>query len=86
MILKCNGTNKSREKILNNKWLYINEETAYKIETGSNKTTELKIMVIFFINLNTRGKWNDKILARSRGNERGETVIRNVLLYIYIYD
>jgi len=36
-------------KLLDNKWLYIMEEIPYKITTGSNKNTELKILVNFYI-------------------------------------
>ena len=38
--LKCNGTNKWRENVLDSKWLHIGvkEEIAYKITTVSNMT------------------------------------------------
>lgn len=49
MLLKCNGTNKWRENVLDNKRLYVKEETAYKITMGYNKTTELKILLNFCI-------------------------------------
>jgi hypothetical protein len=43
LLLKCNGTNKWRENVLDSKWLYIRvkEEIAYKITTGSNKTEKV---------------------------------------------
>jgi hypothetical protein len=49
VLLKCNGTNKWRETVLDNKWFNVKEEIAYKITTGSNKTIELKILVNFYI-------------------------------------
>jgi hypothetical protein len=46
-LLKCNETRRRKEKIVHNKWLYINEEEACKKIISCNKITEFKNIYIF---------------------------------------
>jgi hypothetical protein len=42
MLLKCDEAKRRTEQFLDNKWLYINEETACKIIISCKNITEFK--------------------------------------------
>jgi hypothetical protein len=81
VLLKCNKTHRRREKFLGYKWLYINEEIAYKKIIICNEVTELKRPCKF--SFEEKFKWENEAIKRCKVKGKGGIMNRNLLQFIY---
>jgi hypothetical protein len=56
-LLQCNETKKWQEQFLDNKWLHIHEEIAYKKIIGGNEITELNNLGKYLYRV--KSKWKN---------------------------
>lgn len=59
MLLKCDEAKRRREQFSDNKWLYINEETARKIIISRKNITEFKKKGVFLYKV--KDKWENEV-------------------------